>query len=275
MFPLLTPTLTGKLVLLWLAGLLAGCVIRRLVYRLPRWLFRRARFDARQGCCATPARRPSFTLALRCPACQQSVPLLSSLPLLGCCWRSRCCPRCLPAVPIRSFPVELSCGISLSLAGMQLPFSPALLSVCLFILSAWLLLLIDWRTFLLPDVIVFPLLWTGLLLPLPGAPPLSSAVQGVVFGYLTLALLASLCQFVIGRPAMGQGDMKLFAALGGWFGWQALPDILLISSLSALFTVLCCGYTAGARQRKTIPFGSFLCGSGLYYLLYTIIFGGR
>ena len=30
---------------------------------------------------------------------------------------------------------------------------------------------------------------------------------------------------------MGYGDFKLFAALGAWFGWQALVPIILMSSV--------------------------------------------
>jgi prepilin signal peptidase PulO-like enzyme (type II secretory pathway) len=34
-------------------------------------------------------------------------------------------------------------------------------------------------------------------------------------------------KLVTGKEGMGFGDFKLFAALGAWFGWQALIPIIL------------------------------------------------
>ncbi|MCK5669310.1 MAG: prepilin peptidase, partial [Gammaproteobacteria bacterium] len=35
-----------------------------------------------------------------------------------------------------------------------------------------------------------------------------------------------------GKEGMGYGDFKLLALLGAWLGWQSLPLIILLSSIT-------------------------------------------
>ena len=39
-----------------------------------------------------------------------------------------------------------------------------------------------------------------------------------------------LFKLVTGKEGMGYGDFKLLGALGAWFGWQAVPLVILLSS---------------------------------------------
>ena len=83
---------------------------------------------------------------------------------------------------------------------------------------------IDIDTQLLPDDITLPLLWAGLLLNLVGGfVPLQDAVIGAMAGYLLLWSIYWLFKLLTGKEGMGYGDFKLLAALGAWFGWQAIP----------------------------------------------------
>jgi leader peptidase (prepilin peptidase)/N-methyltransferase len=51
------------------------------------------------------------------------------------------------------------------------------------------------------------------------------AIWGAVAGYMSLWLVYQAFKLLTGKEGMGYGDFKLFAALGAWFGWQALvPD---------------------------------------------------
>ena len=67
---------------------------------------------------------------------------------------------------------------------------------------------------------------------------------------------------------MGEGDFKLFAAFGAWFGWTQLPLILLISTLSgAIVGMIYLKFSKQTRETP-IPFGPFLCIAGLISLFY-------
>jgi leader peptidase (prepilin peptidase)/N-methyltransferase len=56
------------------------------------------------------------------------------------------------------------------------------------------------------------------------------AAAGAVFGYLLLWLIGFLGTLIFRKEAMGMGDMKLFACIGAFVGWQACIYILILSS---------------------------------------------
>ncbi|GAB7198442.1 hypothetical protein OS11_47230 [Dickeya oryzae] len=83
------------------------------------------------------------------------------------------------------------------------------------------LAVIDARTQLLPDVMTLPLLWCGLLFNLADTfVSLEQAVVGAMAGYLSLWLIYWGFRLLSGREALGYGDFKLLAALGG-LAWLA------------------------------------------------------
>jgi leader peptidase (prepilin peptidase)/N-methyltransferase len=68
---------------------------------------------------------------------------------------------------------------------------------------------------------------------------------------------------------MGGGDCKLFAALGAWFGWMALPIVLIIAVVFALIVgVIYMGIKRRFTLSVTIPFGPFLSFGGLMMLFF-------
>lgn len=139
---------------------------------------------------------------------------------------------------------------------------------------AWTLLalaFIDFDTQLLPDILTLPLLWAGLLVNLGHwFAALPTAVIGAAAGYVSLWTLYWLHRLWRGQEGMGFGDFKLFAALGAWFGWTALLQILLIACVLAVI-VAGGAWLAGRLQRQEpFPFGPFLAIAGLVTL-----FGGN
>lgn len=143
---------------------------------------------------------------------------------------------------------------------------------------AWGLLtmsLIDLEHQLLPDVLVLPLLWLGLIINSAELfTSLHSAVWGAIAGYLVLWSLRSLSKLISGRHGIGQGDLKLLAMLGAWGGWQILPGTLLIASVMGVVGggVL---LLSGKIDRTTpLPFGPALAFAGWLTLLYLPTFTG-
>jgi leader peptidase (prepilin peptidase)/N-methyltransferase len=122
---------------------------------------------------------------------------------------------------------------------------------------------------LLPDDITLPLMWLGLLLNLFGTyVSISDAVLGAMLGYLSLWSVYWLFKLVTGKEGMGYGDFKLLAALGAWLGWQAIPMIILLSSVVGAIVGL--GLMAATRRGKDvpIPFGPYLAMAGWIALLW-------
>jgi len=130
--------------------------------------------------------------------------------------------------------------------------------------------MIDYKHFILPDNITLPLLWTGLIMNtvwnvFQSAP---NAILGAAVGYLSLWSVYWLFKLCTDKEGMGFGDFKLLALLGAWFGWQAIPGILFLSSfigsVIGLGLILCCG----KNKNTPLPFGPYLAIGGYTYLLW-------
>ena len=87
-------------------------------------------------------------------------------------------------------------------------------------------------------------------------------------GYLVLWSLYWAFKLLTGKEGMGYGDFKLLAALGAWLGWQALPIVLLLSSLVGAFIGIGLILLHNHHQNKPIPFGPYLAIAGWIALLW-------
>jgi leader peptidase (prepilin peptidase)/N-methyltransferase len=58
----------------------------------------------------------------------------------------------------------------------------------------------------------------------------ANSLAGAAFGYLLLWTVGVAGAFVFRKEAMGMGDMKLFACIGAFFGWQGCLVVLALAS---------------------------------------------
>ena len=129
--------------------------------------------------------------------------------------------------------------------------------------------MIDFDHQLLPDDITLPLLWLGLLINYFGLlTTLESAFLGAVGGYMVLWCVYWLFKLLTGKEGMGQGDFKLLATLGAWLGWQALPQIILLSALVGAAVGITLIIVQGRDKNVPIPFGPYLAGAGFIAMLW-------
>lgn len=217
-------------------GSFLGVVIRRLPEGRPvAW----ARSDC-ESCGATLAAR-------------DLVPLISWLVARGRC---RHCGDALgwfyPGVELAALAVAV---VALVVDGPEQAWLDCLL-------GWWLLTLgwIDFRTWLLPDILTLPLIVLGLVVCISFDPEdLADRAAAAATGYLVLRALAWAYERYRGREGLGQGDAKLFAAAGAWLGLAALPQIILLAAVAAL-AIAAALALAGTRvgARTALPFGPFL-----------------
>jgi leader peptidase (prepilin peptidase)/N-methyltransferase len=129
--------------------------------------------------------------------------------------------------------VELSSALLFACCGWRWGLGATALAWCAWSAGLLSLALIDWDSTFLPDAIVLPLLWLGLIgadLQWTGL-RLEQALWGAVAGYLSLWSVYWVFKLVTGKEGMGYGDFKLLACLGAWLGWQSLVPIILMSSV--------------------------------------------
>ncbi len=262
-------------------GLLIGSFLNVVVYRIPRmmelqWQAECAAYTAGMQEPAQPAPPPPETFNLmtprsRCPHCGHQVRWYENIPVLSyvLLLRGRC-SECKKPISARYPVVELATAALFFFCVQRWGATPAGLAWCIFCALLVALALIDWDTTLLPDDLTLPLLWAGLLAAALQwtATPLLDAVLGAAAGYVSLWAVYWGFKLATGKEGMGYGDFKLFAALGAWFGWQALVPLILLASVVGAVVGIAMKFSSGLREGGYIPFGPFLAGAGLIGLVF-------
>jgi leader peptidase (prepilin peptidase)/N-methyltransferase len=119
---------------------------------------------------------------------------------------------------------------------------------------------IDFRHFLIPDLITYPGIVLGLGLSfLPGGlTPLQSLTGATVSG-LFLWLVGYSASLLLKKEAMGLGDVKLVAMAGALFGAStALTGLIFASALGCLIGLPMMLFRK-LDEHRHIPFGPYIC----------------
>ena len=256
-----------------LLGLLVGSFLNVVIYRLPVMM----QANWRKDCLAYLELPPEpeqtvFNLvwpSSHCPVCKAAVKPEQNIPVLSYLLLRGRCAGCGTPIPLRYPFVELLTAVLSGLVAWHFGYAPQtifalLLTWCLVALS-----FIDIDHHLLPDSITLPMLWLGLLLSLTGLfTDTHASIIGAVAGYLVLWSVYQVFKLATGKEGMGFGDFKLLALLGAWLGWQALPLIVLLSSLVGSVLGITMAIFAGRDHTQPIPFGPYLAVAGWLALLW-------
>jgi leader peptidase (prepilin peptidase)/N-methyltransferase len=256
-----------------LIGAIVGSFLNVVAFRVPKMMEAEWRHEAHAILeLDAPAERPRLSLVhppSTCPHCGAPIKPWHNLPILGWLWlrgRAACCGGSISM----QYPLVESLSLLLSLlCAVHYGPTPALAASLVFTWFLIALAVIDFNTHYLPDLLTFPLLWLGLLLSLTGlfTHPAAS-ILGAASGYLSLWSVHHLFRLLTGREGMGYGDFKLLAALGAWMGWQALPMIILLSSLVGSVVGISLILLRRLGRDQPIGFGPYLAGAGFLALLY-------
>ena len=254
-----------------LFGALVGSFLNVVAYRLPIMMQRQWEDEARDVLGMEPIAREPFDLnrpRSRCPHCGhairawENIPVLSWLVLRGKC--SSCKAAISPQYPLGE---ALAAAVTAAIVWRE----GASLTTLVHIGLAWSQLAAAWvdaKSMILPDDIVLPMLWAGLLWHTfhdVGAGQ-SQYILGAAFGYFGLRSLSALFTRFTGREGMGFGDFKLLGALGAWFGLLTLPFVLIISA-AFTFAGWVVARLALGHKHPQMPFGPGLAASGLLFLV--------
>ncbi len=231
-------------------GLIVGSFLALVSVRLPQG----------EGVVAGRSRCRSCAVPIR-P--QHLIPILSWLALRGRC------ADCGAAISPRHPLIELlATGLGVW-AGLA---APDLLTAVAGAVLAWQLLLIaaiDAERFQMFDVLLVPLILTGLMQgALQGWDVAAFRLLGATLGFVLLWGVGFLYARVRGRTGLGDGDPILFAGAGAWVGAAALPSVLLWAALAGLSVVAArVVLRKGVRGDDRLPFGVFLAiGTWLVWL---------
>ena len=205
----------------------------------------------------------------RCPQCGNEITAWQNIPVISYLLLRGKCSGCKSGISVRYPIVEfVTMLLSLVVAWKLGPTPAALLGIVV----TWFLVamsMIDFDHQLLPDSMTLPLMWIGLLAALvPVFADIRAAVLGAALGYMVLWSIYQLFKLITGKEGMGYGDFKLLAALGALLGWQALPVIILLSSLVGAVVGLTIIAITRRDKNIPIPFGPYLAAAGWLAMLW-------
>jgi leader peptidase (prepilin peptidase) / N-methyltransferase len=119
----------------------------------------------------------------------------------------------------------------------------------------------DWK---MVAMLVAFLLWQ---IALPGAP--REPALAAALGYLLMATIAHVAARYYGREALGQGDWKMVAMLGAFFGLQGVLLAVFLGTLAGAASGLVLVAMKRGSRRMEVPLGTFLALGAI-----TVIFAG-
>ena len=259
-------------IMLFVFGLMVGSFLNVCIYRLPRG-----------GSLARPSR--SY-----CPTCHETIAWYDNIPLFSYFALGRMCRRCGSLISPRYFIVELLTalgfvGIFLVLYGHA--ESPAVTTVYLILFSALIVSsFIDLELRIIPDEITF----SGMLLaplasllvpklhntPLHGRDllffhdhawlgSLCACLVGMAVGSALIYVTGVVGKFVFRKEAMGMGDVKFMAVIGGVLGWKLVVLVFfvapVIGSIVGIIILL-------KNRDHHIPYGPFLSIATVIVMLF-------
>jgi leader peptidase (prepilin peptidase) / N-methyltransferase len=221
----------------------------------------------------------------RCPCCRTPIAWYDNVPILSWVALGARCRTCGTAISPRYPLVEAATGALAVLAVARFGPTPAALVAFAFTAALLVVTAIDLDHKIIPDEVSKPGIAVGLAASfLPGHPAPLDALAGALAGGGLLWLVAWAYERATGVEGMGFGDVKLLAMMGAFAGWQALPAILLISSVTGSVVGIAAiagraigrgrriarrlgpgavlPYARRTARRTEIPFGPFLALAG-------------
>lgn len=284
MIELLSTNLPLLVGFIFVFGLLVGSFFNVVIHRLPIILNREWKQTATEilteAKCEVscpkdelPAKYNLISPRSKCPKCQHQISAMENIPVVSWLWLKGKCRNCKTKISARYPMVELLTAILFAFSAYYFGFSWSLAFALLF--NSYLICgsFIDYDHKILPDQLTLPLVWFGLVAamlidtPATGfAINLESAVVGALAGYLVLWSIYWLFKLVTGKEGMGHGDFKLLAAIGAFVGYQQLPLVIILSTITgAVLGIITIAISKKGRDHK-IPFGPFLAIAGFIAL---------
>lgn len=175
--------------------------------------------------------------------------------------------------PCQDFPVRprlaiVGAGIAVGIFSLLVRPGPDGLAGAIFGWVLLALLVLDVEHFWLPDRLTYPLVAIGLVVGIWLPPAFADRVIGCVAGFASLAGIAYGYRAITGRIGLGGGDPRLFAGIGAWLGWVALPFVLLMAAVLGLVLVAFDRLSGRQIHRHSrIPLGALLAAAAWIFWL--------
>jgi len=220
-----------------------------------------------------------------CEHCHHTLSPLDLVPVLSWLWLRGRCRYCKKPIGFSALMLELGLGAAFVVSFFFWPYGfEGSLAVTVFVL--WLMALTglallyvyDLRHFLLPDVVVYPLivmcLAIGILRLSNEGASVSTIITELGLSLLPITGVYGLLYAVSGGKWIGFGDVKLGLAIGFLLGWQGALLVLVLSNAIGCLWVLPRMLSGKINRTTQVAFGPFLIlATGIAFLWGHLIIG--
>lgn len=204
-----------------------------------------------------------------CPHCGARIRWYDNIPVLSFFFLMGKCRHCRHPISWRYPTVECLVGLLSLFLYSKYGVSSQYFLFLLFSLTLVIISFIDLDHRIIPDVFSLPGVVAGWMVSLfPWGIYWLDSLIGTLAGGGSLYIVAVVYERITGREGMGGGDIKLLAMIGAWMGWQALPLIVLIASLTGAVAGIVFILCSEKGYRFRIPFGPFLSLGALLCLFF-------
>lgn len=208
----------------------------------------------------------------RCPHCGHELGATELVPLFSFFWQRGRCKHCKKPISWQYPLVEASTGLLFISAGLYT--GPLIVSAAYLVplviylylaVVAVIVAVVDFREQIIPDRVILPAMvvvaFLHLALVFFGDTPFADCwlFLAAAFGSAgTLWLVAEIASRIVGKEAMGAGDIKLTFLIGLLLGWPGVLVALLISFWAGALVGIFLLSFGRRRMADRIPFGPYL-----------------
>ena len=246
-----------------LCGLSFGSFINVVIHRLPLMILDED---------STPHEQKFnlLTPSSHCPICRTAIRFYHNIPLFGFIALNGKCATCNHSISLYYPIIEAICGAAAAIIFYKTHDPMKFTAYSFFFLVMLSIIVIDMKHYIIPDVLSMPLLWSGLLLStIHFTVDAREAIFSVCACWIGLKIVQSVSDWIAGRKALGEGDIKLFSAIGAWLGIQGALQSLLIGSAVGSCAGISLIIMKRARRTEAMPFGPYLGLGSLLTLYFT------
>ena len=208
-----------------------------------------------------------------CPKCKKQITWKDNIPIISYFLLNGKCRKCKKPISSQYALVEFLNILFFVIIYFLYGITLTTLLLMILSLSFIITFFIDLKHFIIPNEITFSMMALGFLKSFD--PNLNSLfpnyINSLIGGLLGYGIIWSIIYFykqVRKKEGMGLGDAKLFAVIGFWFGWLAIPFIIFLSSVIALLSVVPSLLKNSRTMSSQIPFGPYIIIGTLIYLFF-------
>ena len=208
-----------------------------------------------------------------CPNCKNQIIWKDNIPILSYLLLSGKCRKCKKSISSQYILVEFISILFFTIIYYFYGITLTTLLLMVLSLSFIIIFFIDLKHFIIPNEISFSMMALGFIKSFdPNLhslfPNYINSLIGGLFGYGIIWSIIFFYKQIRKKDGMGLGDAKLFAVIGFWFGWIAIPFVVFLSSIIALISVVPSLLKNSKNLSSQIPFGPYIIIGTLVYLLF-------